>query len=158
MAKSFLKIFIRKAGFWNSKNFEISSQFGHIMLDIDDIFYSFNQGKFLPEGNNSNVQKINKKKFNDLYRNQIWHVVTLSFTKKEIMKILSYFNEDAKDFKYSLLNNCTKQCQIALEKANLKFPHYFIFPGSMLNFLKNKNNNMPKLKIEKIKISKKWKE
>ena len=35
------------------------------LLDIDDIFYSFNQGKFLPEGNNSNVQKINKKKFND---------------------------------------------------------------------------------------------
>ena len=128
------------------------------MLGIGNFFYSFNQSKFLREGNNSNVQKIDKKEFNNLYQNQIWYVVTLNPTQREIMKIISYFNEDAKDFKYSLLNNCTKQCQIALEKANLKFPHYFIFPGSMLNFLKNKNNNMPKLKIEKIKISKKWKE
>ena len=124
------------------------------MLGIGNFFYSFNQSKFLREGNNSNVQKIDKKEFNNLYQNQIWYVVTLNPTQREIMKIISYFNEDAKDFKYSLLNNCTKQCQIALEKTSLQFPRYFIFPGSVLNFLKNKNNNIPKLKIEKIKISK----
>jgi hypothetical protein len=154
MTNSTIKIFIRRAGFWNSKDFKISSQFGHIFLYIDNLFYSFTQKKFLPEDNKNSFQIIDKNEFYKTYKNQNWYVITLELTQKEIMKILSYFKNSLNDSGYSIVNNCMRQCQLALENAGFQFPRYFIFPGSMLSFLKKKKNNLPVLKIEKLKIEK----
>ncbi len=154
MVKSIIKIFIRRAGFWNSKDFKISSQFGHIFLYADNLFYSFTQKKFLPKGNRSNFQIIDKREFCKTYKNQDWHVITLEVTKDEIMKISSYFNDSSNNIEYSLVNNCMRQCQLALEKAGFQFPRYFVLPGSMLSFLKRKKDSLPILNIEKLKIQK----
>jgi len=83
-------IFIRKAGFWNAKKYNIGSQFGHIMLCIDD---------------------------------------------------------------YSFKNNCTLECQRALEYAGISFPKDFILPGNVLAYLYKPHANLQVKKITKVKIS-----
>ena len=72
------QVYIRKAGFWNAKNFKLESQFGHIMIRLDKQFYSFNQNKFLPEGTEGCVQIMTEESFETRYRGQIWYVITLN--------------------------------------------------------------------------------
>jgi len=126
-----MKIYIRRAGFWNSKNREISSQFGHIMIEIDDQFYSFTQSKFLNTNmaTDNCVQVISREAFVNEYSGQVWNVV--SFKNDDLLhsSVIEYFKKVAPTHDYSLKNNCTFECQSALEAAGLKFKRKHIFPG-----------------------------
>ena len=116
-----MKVFVRRAGFWNAKSFQISSQFGHIMLYGDSSFYSFNQSEFLDDPQYGCVQIISIDSFFGAYNRQVWNVIDLKLNDNERQKITSYFLEIAKNHVYSLKNNCTLECQRALETVGFVF-------------------------------------
>lgn len=148
-------IFIRKAGFWNAKKYNIGSQFGHIMLCINDDFYSFNQRKFLNDPEHGCVQVIDKQFFCEKYNRQIWHIIELSFDSKDEEKVKKYFLEIAVKHNYSFKNNCTLECQRALEYAGMPFFDDFILPGSVLAYLHKPHKDLQVKKITKVEVSKK---
>ena len=139
-----MKVFIRRCGFWNARDFALSSQFGHIMICIDEKFYSFTQAQFLKENPYGCVQIISKQEFEKTYQHQHWYEIDFASTAVENAKVIAYFTKTAKDHAYSLRNNCTLECQKALEFGGLvKFPRIYVLPSSVLSFFKK--NSLPKL-------------
>ena len=152
MSKSNLEVFIRRAGPWNAKSIQLSSQLGHIMLCIDDTFYSFTQNKFLPEGTAGCVQVMESKDFMEEYSSQIWHIVELRLDIETKQKILNYFATEAKEAQYSLVNNCTRHCQRALGIVGISFPRDFIFPGSVLRSMLQRRSHLPIVDVKTVTI------
>lgn len=143
-----ITVYVRRAGPWNARDLELSSQFGHIMIEIDDIFYSFNQAQFIEDGDGSCVQAIGRDVFETKYAGQPWYRVELGLDDVARQKIVDYFAGPARELEYSPLNNCTRHCQSALMAAGISFPRPYIFPGSVLRSLKKRRAMLPIREIQ----------
>lgn len=147
-----MQVFIRKGGFWNAKSYKFSSQFGHIMICIDDKFYSFTQSDFLEDSKYGCVQIITKKEFEKTYKGQIWNIVELTSDEKTKENVIKYFKETAKNHNYSIVNNCALECQQALNESKiLNSNKNYVYPWMILSSLK-KDAKQKISKIEKIII------
>lgn len=147
-----IEIFIRKAGFWNAKTFKFTSQFGHIMIKVGGVFFSFNLNRYLPKGTIGCVQKVSQEGFCQEYKDQIWWRTELDLPNEKKRKIISYFTGSARFNPYSIKNNCTVNCQKSLEVVGINFPRYFLFPGGVFGFLRRNRNNLPIKNIERVII------
>lgn len=102
------------------------------MLRIGESFYSFNQSAFVEDAAMGCVQIIDAEAFSRTYADQVWRVADIPMSPERESRMVEYFSRVATAHGYSLRNNCTLECQRALEAAGFGFPRDFILPGRLL--------------------------
>ncbi len=117
------EIFIRLEGPLKAKSFNLSEQFGHSMIRVNDRFYGFAPTRSDPV---TDVQDYSSSQFGRVYNGQNWNSMVLNTTEQQDQKIVNYYEELKNSGQESITgeyrfrtNNCTQICHGALQEAGV---------------------------------------